>query len=70
MKEFFKGVNFVDLELRNFNGFIFFYEVVFVSCFEVVRCLVNYGVNVNCKVLVFNSKIFYKYKFCFYYYLV
>lgn len=60
MKELFKGANLVDLELRNFNGFTPLHEAVFASCPEAVRCLVNHGANVNCKVLVFNSKILHK----------
>lgn len=68
MKELFKGANLVDLELRNFNGFTPLHEAVFASCPEAVRCLVNHGANVNCKVLVLNSKILLKYKPCFYHY--
>lgn len=68
MKELFKGANLVDLELRNFNGFTPLHEAVFASCPEAVRCLVNHGANVNCKVLVFNSKILHKHKPCFYHY--
>ena len=62
MNELFKGANLVDLELRNFNGFAPLHEAVFGSCPEAVRCLVNHGANVNCKVLLFNSKILRKHK--------
>ena len=51
IEELFKGANVVDLELRNFNGFTPLHQAVFASCPEAVRCLVNHGANVNCKVL-------------------
>ena len=62
IEELFKGANIVDLELRNFNGFTPLHEAVFASCPEAVRCMVNHGANVNCKVLLSNSQILCKHK--------
>lgn len=64
IEELCTAANAPDLELRNFNGFTPLHEAVFASCPEAVRCLVNHGANVNCKVQLINRHIFLQHKTC------
>ena len=50
----------MDPDLKNFCGFTPLHEAVFASCKETVKCLVEHGANVNCKVCkdLFYSLIF------------
>lgn len=57
IRELCKAANCPDLELTNFNGFTPLHEAVFANCAEAVRCLVDHGANVNCKVLLGNKQI-------------
>ena len=50
LEQLFNVANGVDLELKNFGGFTPLHEAVFARCTRTVRCLVQHGANVNCKV--------------------